>query len=84
MFAIEKEATFTKLRQVADRELTRLHPNWAAVRFVRSDYNEERYIWVLTYCVTYGHNSEGQLVRIEVYESCYADGSPAFLPAGVL
>lgn len=84
MFAIEKEATYTKLRAAADRELSRLHPNWAAVRFVRADYDENRYLWVLIYVVTYGHNAEGQTVRIEVYESCYADGSPAFLPAGVL
>lgn len=84
MFAIEKEATFTKLRQVGDRELSRLYPNWAVVRFVRSDYDEQRYIWVLTYAVTFGHNSEGQIVRIEVYESCYADGSLAYLPAGQL
>lgn len=84
MLPIEKEAVFTKLRAAADRELSRLYPNWSVVRFVRADYDQERYMWVLIYLVMMGHNSRAQVVRVEVYESAHADGSPAFLPAGVL
>lgn len=84
MLPVSQDSIFTKLRAVADRELTRQYPCWSIVRFIRADYDEERYIWELTYAVAFGHNTEAHIARIDVYETCFADGSPAFQVAGVL
>ena len=73
-----------KIRAVGDRELSKSYPGWFCVMFHQVKFNEDTYVYELTYSVQMSEGAEPVLAKIELWQSVMLDGSPTWVPLGVL